>query len=316
MFMDSKLVEQARNADMIAFLEKYHGYTFVQQRGAFRCRQHQSLAIKNDRLSFYWHSKGIGGFGAIDYLTKVENMSFREAVEVITGTTPKTAPPPQEMQKAEPPRTVILPEKKAFPLRLYDYLCMKRGIDVEIVDTLIQRKMLYEDMRGNLVFVGFDEQGAARFATVRSTYADFRGDCVGSDKRHGFKMVAVTPSARLYVFESALDAMSYASLENVYRDDVGAWKRSNYLSLAGTTDTAMPFFLNQYKAVKELIFCLDSDPTGRNTSIDLMRKYADKGYITRIEPPQRKDYNEDLQAFREHMRVQKRNNKSYHDISI
>ena len=41
---------------------------------------------------------------------------------------------------------------------------------------------LYEDKRGNVVFVGHDEQGAARFASVRSTYSDFRGDCMGSGK--------------------------------------------------------------------------------------------------------------------------------------
>ena len=156
--IDNKTIEQARNSDIIAFFEKYHGFAFAHRGGAFRCRQHSSLAVKDDRLSWYWHSKGIGGHGVLDYLMKAENMAFREAVEVVTGVTPPTARP---KQTAEPPKSLVLPEKRGIPLRLYDYLCIQRGIDSDIVNTLIQRKMLYEDRRGNVVFVGRDEQGAA-----------------------------------------------------------------------------------------------------------------------------------------------------------
>ena len=45
MYMDSKLIEQARNADMIAFLGKHCGFTFNTKRSAYRCKQHPSLAI-------------------------------------------------------------------------------------------------------------------------------------------------------------------------------------------------------------------------------------------------------------------------------
>ena len=109
---------------------------------------------------------------------------------------------------AEPTKTLILPEKTGIPLRLYVYLCRKRGIDGDIVNTLMQKEMLYEDRRGNIVFVGHDEQGKPRFASLRGTYGDcfFRGDCAGSDKRYGFYMAANTPTDRLYIFESAITA--------------------------------------------------------------------------------------------------------------
>ena len=88
--------------------------------------------------------------------------------------------------------------------------------------------------------------------------------------------------------------MSHASLENVLTGDAGAWKQTSRLSLAGTSDTAMPFFLNQHPTVKELVFCLDNDPAGRKASVDLTRKYLDKGLYARIELPTGKDVNEDL----------------------
>jgi len=307
--IDNRIVEQARNADIIVFLEKYHGFTFAHRGGAYRCRQHPSLAVDSDRLSFYWHSKSVGGFGALDYLVKVENMPFREAVEVITGTIPPTAPPRHET----PPKTLILPEKAGISLRLYDYLCIKRGIDNEVVNTLIQREKLYEDRRGNVVFIGHDADGTARFASLRGTYGDFRGDCSGSDKRYGFGVAASAPSERLYLFESAIDLMSHASLVNANTGDTGAWKRHSRLSLAGTSDAALPFFLKQHPAVRELVFCLDNDTAGREAAVMMARKYAYKGYTALNEPPRGKDFNEDLQAFRAQERTVKRTKIHSHE---
>ena len=85
MLIDNKTIEQARNADIISFFEQRYGFTFAHRGGAYRCKQHPSLAVKDDRRSFYWHSKGVGGFGVLDYLTKAENMPFRDAVEAVTG---------------------------------------------------------------------------------------------------------------------------------------------------------------------------------------------------------------------------------------
>jgi hypothetical protein len=183
-------------------------------------------------------------------------------------------------------------------LRLYDYLCQKRGIDSDIVNTLIQKEMLYEDRRGNIVFVGYDEHNKPRFACLRGTNSDFRGDCAGSDKRYSFAVAACSHSERLYLYESAIDLMSHASLEIrgdfIALVDDTVWQEHHRLSLSGTSDTAIPFFLNQHKEVKELVFCLDNDPAGREASVSLARKYADKGYYTRLELPRNKDFNEDL----------------------
>jgi len=229
----------------------------------------------------------------LDYLTKVENMPFREAVSVITGITPVTAPPRRE---AESPKALILPEKAGVPLRLYDYLCNKRGIDSEVVNKLIQKEMLYEDRRGNIVFVGYDERNKPRFASLRGTHGDYRGDCSGSDKRYGFTIAAAEPSVRLFIFESPIDAMSHATLAILEFGDRTAWEHDYRLSLAGTSDTALPFFLNQHKEVKELAFCLDNDTAGREATAIMARKYAEKGYTALNLPPMGKDFNEDLTA--------------------
>ncbi len=276
---------------MIAFLEQHHGLTFSQRGSVYRCRQHPSLAVKADRLSWYWHSKGIGGHGTIDYLMKIEGLPFRQAVETVAHV-PAAAPVSAERQ---PSKRLVLPEKAGIPLRLYDYLCNRRGIDGAIVNALLDTGRIYEDRRGNVVFVSFDEQDAARFASLRGTYGEqrFRMDCAGSDKRYGFHMGS-TPSERLYIFESPIDAMSHASLIIAATGVKDAWRWDNRLSLAGTSETALPYYLKIHPQVKELVLCLDNDPPGREASAAIARKYAEQGYRTRIELPTGKDYNDDL----------------------
>jgi len=312
MNIDERTLEQARNADLIAFLKKRYGFTFAHRGGAYRCQQHQSLAVKDDRRSWFWHSKAIGGYGALDFLKIGECMSFRQAVETITGIAIAAAPPRRE---TEPPKTLILPEKAGGMLKLYDYLCMKRGIEAEIVHSLIQKEMLYEDKRGNVVFVGYDGQGKARFASLRGTHGDFRGDCAGSDKRYCFNM-ASPDSGQMYIFESAIDCMSHASMEVIIKGGKDAWTSRSRLSLSGTSDTALLFFLNQHKAVRELVFCLDNDPPGREAAAALLDKYAARGYSARIEPPLGKDYNDELLSMRKAQRLETvRENKDRDDVS-
>jgi hypothetical protein len=308
MRIDENILAQARAIDVLAFIEKRNGLTFTQKGGEYRCKEHPSLAIKSDRLSWFWHSKSVGGHGVLDYLTKVENMTFREAVDTVMSVrfiqSPQK-PDSQNGQSVSPPKALVLPEKTGIPSRLYDYLCNKRGIDSEIVGILMNRDKLYEDRRGNVVFVGYDEHLKPRFASLKGTYGDcsFRGDCAGSDKKYGFNMVSYEPSDRLYLFESPIDLMSHASFEKAA---LRGWNEHNRLSLAGTTDTAMPFFLNQHRAVSKLVFCLDNDKAGQEASYTLARKYADIGYGVMIEPPIKKDFNEDLIVFKELLQLEKR----------
>ena len=308
MRIDNNTVESARNADMVGFFRKHCGYTFDTLRNAYRCKEHPSLAVNADRHAWFWHSVGIGGYGPIDYLVKIENMPFREAVEAVSGAKLITLP---TLYSAEQPPVLLLPEKREIPLRLHDYLCTKRGIDGWVVAKLIQEEKLYEDKRGNVVFVGHDECKEPRFASVRGTIDGnpYRGDCLGSDKRYGFCMPS-PHSRKLYVFESPIDAMSHASIENILRGSDDAWERQSRLSLAGVTDAALPKYLEMHPQTKKLVFSLDKDASGIKAAETMARKYSDKGYQTRIEPPLKKDYNDELTTLIEILRLHKKNSRA------
>ena len=300
---DEKTIDRARNADLISFFEKRYGFTFTNKGGVYRCSQHPSLAVKADRCSWYWHSKGVGGASTLDFLIIAECMPFREAVKTLTGVASVIALPQRE---AEQPKTLTLPEKAWLPLRLYDYLCIKRGISRNIVDKLIQEGKIYEDKRGNVVFVGFDEDNKPRFASIRGTYTgnDFRMDCAGSDKRYGFNMT-YSESKSLYIYESALDAMSHATLSCIDECNMGAWKRQNRLSLAGTSDIALLKYIETRPYITELVFCLDNDESGQRASETFKRKYMDKGYSAVSLLPAGKDFSEDLQIMVRQIQAEK-----------
>ena len=294
---DETTVEQARNTDMLTFFSRYMGFTFKVKGTEYRCREHPSLSVKNDRLTWYWHSRSVGGRGALDFLIKVEGMDFREAMAKLAG---EPLPSIQPTTTPRLARSLILPEKAGFLYkRLFAYLNQSRGIDGNIITALIQEKKLYEDKRGNVVFVGYDENNTPRFASLRGTYTDkpFRMDCAGSDKQYGFKM-NYSQNGRLYIFESPIDCMSHATLENMQTGVKNAWRGDNRLSLGGTSGVALHKYLELHGNTAELIFCLDNDNAGNEAAAILAREYGRSGFIMRIEPPQGKDYNEDLQKYK------------------
>jgi hypothetical protein len=129
-------------------------------------------------------------------------------------------------------------------------------------------------------------------------------------------MAACLPSERLYIFESPIDAMSHASLVNADTGDTGAWKRYSCLSLSGTSDTALNFFLNQHTAVKELVFCLDNDQAGQAAAVKMAREYAYRGYTAINEPPRGKDFNEDLQALKTQEQAEKQPHNKERNVNL
>lgn len=288
-------IEQARNTDMVEFLERHKGYKFKQISNNYRVKQHPSFAIASDRLAWYWHSQGIGGYGAIDYLMKIDNYEFKDAISTLS----RVSIPIQNYQPIyiDKPKELILPPKSTSLQRVYYYLCELRCLSENIIRELVKQNMIYQDKNSNVVFVGYDTENQSKFACVRGTSltSDYRVDCKGSDKKYSFN-ISNADAEKLYVFESPIDLISHATLENLIQKDNQAYTKQSRLSLGGTSDKALEEYLRNHKNIQEIIFCLDNDDVGRNISVDLSRKY-DK-YITSIELPINKDYNEDLIKFK------------------
>lgn len=294
-------IEQAKRWDLLSYLQA-HEPQELKRSGPheYRTVTHDSLVISNGK--WHWCSRGFGGTTALDYLIKVRDMPFVEAVQTLCDG--RAAPfLSQPVNKTpESPKPFELPEPNGDNKRLIAYL-RSRGIDPEIIHLCIQAGILYENRKyHNCVFVGRDKAGTARFACMRGTIGGFKQDVEGSDKRYNFCLPSCAPPSRFVaVFESPIDALSYATLRKM---ETNAWDRYHYLSLGGTSPLALLQYLKVHPEIDHVYLYLDNDKAG----LDGMAKiraaiYTDETLDARVkmitaEPPPKesgKDYNQALQ---------------------
>lgn len=153
-FIPPETVEKARQVDLLTYLKTCEPNELVHISGNHYCtREHDSLKISNGK--WYWFSRGFGGYNALDYLIKVKEIPFMEAVERITAQV--AYQPRQSQPKPEKPKVLLLPQANRSTSRVHAYL-RSRGIDSDLIDFCIQTGRLYESTpHHNAVFVGLDK---------------------------------------------------------------------------------------------------------------------------------------------------------------
>ncbi len=125
----------------------------------------------------------------------------------------------------------------------------------------------------NAVFVGMDKGGTPRYAALRGIGTDFIGDANGSDKTI-HSLSRQRKQRKVHLFESAIDLLSYATLQKMDGQD---WRAEHLLSLAGVyqpakeierskVPAALTRFLKEYPEVEEVELHLDNDRAGRLAS--------------------------------------------------
>ena len=287
-------IAKAKEWDLLSYLQVYEPKELKRSGPNEYCtRTHDSLKISHGK--WCWHSRGIGGRTALDYLIKVRGMPFVSAVEALCGTSAPQFLPPVSL----PQKSFVLPEKNRCGAAVVAYL-QDRGISPELIGACMQAGTLYESRKyQNCVFVGKDPKGNPRSASLRSTRDDFRMDVQGSDKRYSFALLADdTNCPRLAVAESPIDALSLATLVKL---SGGNWRDSHYLSLGGTAPRAMLQFLHDHPHVTQVSLCLDNDKAGRDGMARLEQAIQGDSELSRRvtlihrNPPKiGKDYNEFL----------------------
>ena len=307
-YIPPEVVEQARQIDLLTYLRRMEPDNVEQVKGTrnvYRTVDHDSLKISNGK--WFWWSQGFGGYTALDYLIKVRNYSFMDAVEILTGKElAKWTPPPKKEEKTEP-KALRLPEKYQDSKRVMQYL-FDRGIDYQIIQECIADGVIFESngRYHNAVFVGKDETGTLKYAAYRGTIgSSFKGDASGSDKRYSFRLLADKPSDTVHLFEAAIDLLSYATYLKCEGKD---YKSENLLSLSGVYQPkkeikeskipiALTTFLKANPHIKTIFLHLDNDRTGRLCTAAL-KELLQKDYkIVDEPPPVGKDFNDFLLSY-------------------
>lgn len=299
-FIPPETIEKARQMDLLTYLQTFEPNELVHISGNHYCtREHDSLKISNGK--WYWFSRGFGGYNALDYLVKVKDVPFVEAVERISGVAAYTPSTASRTGKAKQPKVLLLPKANHCSTHAFNYL-RSRGIDPELIDYCFQTGRIYESLPyHNVVFVGLDRYSKPRYATLRGIGTDFIGEANGSDKRFSFSIPAQN-SDSLHLFESAIDLLSFATL---VKQNGGNWQRDHLVSLAGVykpkenlQESSLPLtlkrYLSEYPNIKWITLRLDNDKAGGYMAKALVTLLSERYEVSVQPPPCGKDYNDYL----------------------
>lgn len=284
------------------------GYT-VKRIGKYHTLKEMDSIRIYDRSHWYRWSraseKGQNGGSQIDFLRVFEGMNVKDAVFWLLDFSGYQRLPAQDRQqyvkrakerqnasreKEDIPRKFVLPVPARENRYLYSYLENRRGLSKETIDFFVKKGLIYEAAKyHNIVFKGNDKDGITRFASMRGVYdrdgKGFKCDVAGNDKNYGFN-IANDESTEVFVFEAAIDLMSYCDMMDDFH--------SNMVALGMVSDAPLMTFLKEHPQIGVVNFCLDNDEPGRKATEQLCEKYYSLGNDVNDlpAPKEYKDYNE------------------------
>ena len=302
MWFTEEEIEIAKSVDLVGVAEEL-GYTPKRKGRYYTLKEMDSIRIHDRRSWCRWSrqfdTNGRGGT-QIDFLQEFAGMEFKEAVawlldyagyqrleEERRKVKLKHQVPKKEPEEKKP---FVLPKAALNNSYLYHYLIENRCIRKEVIDYFVSQGLIYESASyHNIVFMGLDKYGVARFASMRGVFDEhgksFKCDVEGNDKRYGFNVVN-EKSEVLDVFEAAIDLMSFVDIYDDYE--------TNKIALGMLADAPIETFLSEHPGITKIRFHLDNDEYGRKAAQVLLKKYYELGYDVEDAPPPKevKDINE------------------------
>ncbi len=250
-----EMIAEARRANLCDYFRN-NGFDVEQRRDELHVKGYGGLYINTETNEWYYFSKADkhGGRNAINCLTEILGMDFKTAVSELAGYSYSRPISYEQTTPAPKKRELVLPERADNEKRVFAYLCQTRKIDSKIVGDLIQAGLLYQDKRGNVVFLHKDENGQIVGAEIQgtNTYKRFKGVAAGTADSV-FSLKIGEPN-RAFVFESAIDLLSFKMLANQQKI-----QNSVLVSMAGLKP-------NSLKSLAErgfsLCSCVDNDEKG------------------------------------------------------
>lgn len=295
-YIKPELVAEAKKMDLLTYLKNYEPSMLVRVSGGEYCtKEHDSLKISNGK--WCWWSRGIGGRSALDYLIKVQDIPFLEAVEIILGEAAVRPPVFVSQKQDKRPDRIALPEM-IEPENTLRYLTEERCIDREVITDCIARKLIMETKNHEAAFIGYDGKGEIRCINLRATDgSDFKKTVYGSDRQFAFRLVSEKENTVLHLFEGAVDLLSYLTILKGQRIN---YVESNFLSLGGIYQpkkeiekSTVPVALKRYlseRETKRIMLHFDNDFAGKR-AMETLKVILPQYEVKAFPPPKGKDYN-------------------------
>lgn len=299
-WVSKEQIEAAREMSAIEYLKRYEAKRLKKSsaRNEWELADHDSFKINEITSAWHWKSRDIGGYSALNFLTKVNGMDFVEAVEFLSGQNPSYLPPVQP--KEQQPIVFELPPKAQTCDKVRHYL-KNRGISDAAITYCIQKGILYESLPyHNAVFVGYDEKKQPKYAFLRGTYdqngKSFKMEQRGSEKSCSFLIPPKKDSVRVAVYEAAIDAMAHMTLEgeqvDKYRLSLGGISapKEGSVHRSYKKPSALERFLTNHPEITEIEICTDNDFAGRWVCEQLKKAYGAYNIIENLPQAEGADY--------------------------
>ena len=249
-------IEKARQASLADFFIQ-SGYETERSRDELHVKGYGGLFVNIETNEWYCFSQADkkGGRNAINCLTDIIGMDFKSAVEALTGES-LSHRDYRQITKAPPEKKeLVLPERADNMRKVFAYLCQTRMLDSKIVSDLAHDGLLYQDKRGNAVFLHKDESGNPVGAEIQGTNSEKRFKGVAEGTGDSLFSVTIGAPTKAYIFESVIDLLSFRQLANQQKI-----QNSVLVSMAGLKP-------NSLKTLSErglqLFACVDNDEAGR-----------------------------------------------------
>ena len=299
-FSEEEIEYLKENISALEFMQDHVGFSFTKQgSGYYRCDQHNSLVIDTKKNILFWNSRGIKG-NVLHYLQVGENKTFPEALQVMKEY--HNALPEDKKVYTVPKFEQVkfqLPTPAPNNQSVIKYLTQDRAIRRDVLSTYVKNGLIYQDEKGNAVFVSQDYKGEKDAAFLRSTFSGFRGDVAGGNKFTGFYIECCPGAKKLVLTEAYIDGLSYLS----YKMNQGEKIDFNILgcdSAAVMNETFRRNYLLREDLKNNLdtiVFAADND-TGGLKALDSFKEFIKPfHFIKNVEvdmPEQGSDWNQQL----------------------
>ena len=276
--------ERARNTDLVELL-KSQGEMLKRSGSEYEWLDGTQKVTIRGNLWFHQYER-VGG-DAVGFVRKFYNKEYAEAVQFLLdgkcGTIVRAKPKEIERKPFKMPKAYWNMD------RVKDYLCNVRGIDEDVIQEFVDKKMIFESADyHNAVFVGFDKNEVPRHANKRGILksSTFKGNAEGSLDEFAFHWIGT--NNKLFLFEAPIDMLSYICMNKEN------WKENSYAASCSISDRVLFQCLKDYSYINEVFMGYDNDFYGQRAAKRTQNKLDNLGgYKSNILVPVNKDWNED-----------------------
>ena len=195
-----------------------------------------------------------------------------------------------------------LPERDASQSMLERWM-RKRGISHEVINSFVDYGVLYQHFskkKYHIVYIGTDSDEVPQYAAVQDMDKNSVVDAEGSSEHYNFSYRGF--GSHLYVFDSHLDMLSYATLRGFRKNRPFEDSLLTVPTVSSDNESAPAYWrppviirmLSDHPKIRFIHLCFSNTEDGRQAAQSCISGWHDKYFFTHEPPPSGVTYNDHL----------------------